>query len=141
MNKFAYCNETDLNRFLGLCRKHRYQVLHNQPNFLSAIFISLKNLLFRTPPRPFVRFSRKLNRVISRPCRLKVMNCTMIDKTVFVYHSIKFEACCQNDYLAFISAMPSHFDTKLCMCHCHLTLTTSHLFRNCATYCSKVITH
>ncbi len=52
----------------GEHRSDRYQCYHSQPNFLSAILIFFKNLLFRTPPRPLVRFSPKSNHVIFRPC-------------------------------------------------------------------------
>ncbi len=34
-----------------------------------------------------------------------------------------------------------HIDTKLCVCHCHLTQNTPHRFDNGATYWSKVKSH
>ncbi len=53
----AYCNETDIDRFIGSCWEHQYQYYHNWLNFLSAILIHVENLLFWTP-RPLVQFSQ-----------------------------------------------------------------------------------
>ncbi len=76
-----------------------------------------------------------------RPCSEKVMDFVMIDKTVSAYHSNEFEAWCQNDTWGCISGIPWHIDTKLCVCHCHLTQNTPHRFDNGATYWSKVKSH
>ena len=141
MIALGYCNETGLKIFLGLCRQHRYQICQSTLNFLSAILIYVENLLFRTPHQPSVRFSPKLNQMIFRLCWQNVMDFVSIDKTVFAYHSDEFQAWCQNDTSACISAMLWHTDTKLCVCHSHLTQKTPKWFDYSATCWSKVISH
>ena len=66
-----------------------YDVIFRHENF-SAILNFPKNLLFRTPPRPLLRFSRNLNQIISRPCRQKVMEFKLILLTVFDKPTKKF---------------------------------------------------
>ena len=66
-----------------------YDVIFRHENF-SAILNFLKNLLFRTPPRPLLRFSRKLNQIIFRPCWQKVMEFESVSQTVFDKHANEF---------------------------------------------------
>ena len=66
-----------------------YDVIFRHNNF-SAILNFPKNLLFQTPPRPLLQFPRKLNQIIFRPCRQKVMEFVLIHQTVLEYRANKF---------------------------------------------------
>ena len=92
------CTHVYVNNFWTVCPRNKilsstnslaqadsiapYDVIFRHENF-SAILNFTKNLLFRTPPRLFVRFSRKLNHVISRPCWQKVIKIKLIRQTGF----------------------------------------------------------
>jgi hypothetical protein len=66
-----------------------YDVIFRHNSF-PAILNFPKNLLFRTPPRPLLRISRKLNQINSRPWRQKVMEFKLIRITVLEYRANKF---------------------------------------------------
>ena len=66
-----------------------YGIIFRHYNF-SAILNFPKKLLFRTPPRPSLQFPRKLNQIIFRPCRQKVMEFVLIRRTVLEYRANKF---------------------------------------------------
>ena len=73
-----------------------YDVIFRHGN-LSAILNFSKNLLFRTPHRPLLRFSRKLNQIIYRPCRQKVMEFKLIRLAIFEKtHKQILRSACEN---------------------------------------------
>ena len=66
-----------------------YDVIFRHENF-PAILNFPKKLLFRTPPRPLLWFSRKLNQIIFRPCQQKVIKVKLISRIVFDKCANKF---------------------------------------------------